>query len=320
MRAHKKPDFPFPFKLKTELKSLADHRQLPDRRIPARTKQNVLIATWNLTNFGLQQRKKVHFALMADILSPFDLVAVQEVADDLAHTEALLKALGKEWDAIYSDPAGNQERLAYLFRSDRVEPFGLAAELAMRGYERARITIEDIDPGLDPFTGFNRNPYIVGFRAGKFEFSVVNVHLFWSNLKVRRLETRALAKWAKSRIKSAGPPHNDIILIGDFNLPRMEPGDPIFKELTAYGVQLPKHTTDLVGTNLAGDFDYDQVAFFPGPTEADFTKKMGVFDFDNALFKQHWSAGGATKNPDFFTYVRYYIADHRPLWAEFKRG
>lgn len=322
MQPHKQPTFSFNFNVQTELARLAAHRQLPDRRIPAPTNQNVLIATWNLTNFGAQKRQAEHFRLMADILRPFDVVAVQEIADPINHLETLMTELGAGWDCLYSDPAGNDERLACIYQTARVTPTGLAAELAMRGYEEAKVTIEGIDPGTDPFTGFNRNPYIVGFRAGQFEFSIVNVHLYWSNMRLRRLETKALALWAKSRSKSkkAGPPQKDIILIGDFNLPRLAPDDPIYKELAAAGAHLPKHTTDLTGTNLAGTFDYDQVAFFPGQTEDDFTGKMGVFDFDNAIFQGLWdSAAGPLGNERFFEYVRYYIADHRPLWAEFRR-
>ena len=200
MISHEKPTFDFTFDLDSELQQLENHRQLPDRQIPVATSQNLIIATWNLTNFGLQERQDRHLDLMADIIRPFDIVAFQEVADDIAHLITLKSKLGNEWDVIYTDIAGNQERLGFFYKTNRIEPTGLAAELAMRGYERARITIEGIDPEDDPFTGFNRNPYIFGFKTDGFDFSLVNVHLYWSNMAYRRLETKALAKWAKSRI------------------------------------------------------------------------------------------------------------------------
>ncbi|WP_456382627.1 endonuclease/exonuclease/phosphatase family protein [Hydrogenimonas sp.] len=319
MRAHEKPDFEYRFDLDEELAAIRKHRKARGRKIPARTSDNLLIATWNLTNFGLQKREKDHLRLMAEIVSPFDIVALQEIADDLEHFHTLRKFLGKSWGYLYTDPAGNNERLGYLYRKKRVEPTGLAAELAMRGYERARITIEGMPAETEPFSGFNRNPYIVGFRSGNFEFSVVNVHLYWSNLRLRQLETTALAKWAGMRLDKAGPPHDDIVLIGDFNMPHVGPGDEIYERLTEYGLTLPKHTTNLVGTNLAGDNDYDQIAFFPSRTKENFSGKMGVFDFDNALFKTLWSSTSRKKQRRFFQYIRYYIADHRLLWAEFKR-
>jgi hypothetical protein len=101
-------------------------------------------------------------------------------------------------------------------------------------------------------------------------------------------------------------------------MPHVEPGDEIYDQLADYGLTLPKHTTNLVGTNLAGDNDYDQIAFFPSRTDENFSGNMGVFDFDNALFKTLWSDRSRKKQKQFFQYIRYYIADHRPLWAEFK--
>jgi endonuclease/exonuclease/phosphatase family metal-dependent hydrolase len=314
MRAHKRPTFRYKLAKDQELNRLRAHLKQPDRVIPKRTKQNVLIATWNVTNLGLQKRKPEHLDLMAEILKPFDVIAVQEIADDLKQFEQLVAAMGKSYKALYTDPAGNDERLAYIYHSRRVQPQGLAAELAMRGYERARIEVQGVvEEG--GFTGFNRNPYMVTFRAGAFEFTLVNVHLHWSNVGLRQLETAALGKWAKSRVSGKSPPHNDIILVGDFNMPHVAEGDILYDIATQYGVAFPKHTTDLVGTNLAGDWDYDQVAFFPSRTEEDFTGRMGVVDFDNALFCDLFEKD----KKQFFQYVRYYIADHRPLWAEFSR-
>jgi hypothetical protein len=160
---------------------------------------------------------------------------------------------------------------------------------------------------------------MIGFKSDDFEFSLVNVHLYWSNMNWRRLEAKALGKWAKSRINKVGPPNNDIILIGDFNMPHVQQGDLIYDELQAFGLRFPQHTTNLVGTNLAGDCDYDEVAFFPSRTSEDFAERIGVFDFDNAIFTDLWPGSVGADSEKFFQYIRYYIADHRPIWAEFKR-
>lgn len=65
-------------------------------------------------------------------------------------------------------------------------------------------------------------------------------------------------------------------------------------------------------SNLAGDRQYDQVAFFPGEIESRF-KQSGVFDFDQVLFKELWEE----RSPgDYWSYVRYHISDHRLLWME----
>jgi hypothetical protein len=59
----------------------------------------------------------------------------------------------------------------------------------------------------------------------------------------------------------------------------------------------------------------DLSVHFPGDTKDDYTGRSGVIDFDGALFRDLWQA---RTEKDFRAYVRYYMSDHRPLWAEFK--
>ena len=327
MIPHDKPDFTYTFDIDEQIDLINGHKE--HRGIPKADDENLIVATWNLTNFGLQEREGDHLRLMAEIIKPFDVVAIQEVADDVTQLYELLTYLKGSWKAIYTDIAGNYERLGYLYQEDRVQPTELAAELAMRGYERNKITISVGDEETDNaeevvFPGFNRNPFMLEFKADAFIFSIVNVHLYWRFYEIRRLEARALAKWAKSRIKKIGPPNNDIILIGDFNMSRVKEGDKIYEEMIEYGVSFPKYDTNIVGSNLAGDADYDGVAFFPSRTGNDFVE-MGVFDFDKKVFPDLWppysmpSSERKPKEENFFQYIRYYLADHRPLWAEFKR-
>jgi hypothetical protein len=47
----------------------------------------------------------------------------------------------------------------------------------------------------------------------------------------------------------------DIIALGDFNLPKTLPGDPIFEALTKRGLHLPQHTSE-VGSSIASDNHY----------------------------------------------------------------
>ena len=318
MRPHEKPTFDYAFDLDDQLAVLRNHSK--HRKLPEASGDNLRIATWNLTNFGRQERGDEHLRLMAEIVGLFDLVAVQEVADDLGQMNTMLEMLGGNWNFVYTDIAGNQERLGYLFDTTRLVPTGLAAELAMRSYERKRIVVEVGDQQEESsFEGFNRNPFMLSFRADDFEFSIVNVHLYWTDYQIRRMEAKALGKWAKSRVDKAYPPHNDIILIGDFNMPRVTEGDQIYDALVESGVRFPKHDTELIGSNLAGDKDYDEAAFFPSRTGEDFSGRLGVFDFDKVLFGDLWSVDDLDQRKRFFQYIRYYVADHRPMWMEFKR-
>ncbi len=64
--------------------------------------------------------------------------------------------------------------------------------------------------------------------------------------------------------------------------------------------------------NLDGDKQYDQIAFFPGQVTFE---NRGVFDFDQAVFREFGNPDASTY---FFQNVRYFISDHRPLWAQFR--
>ena len=97
-------------------------------------------------------------------------------------------------------------------------------------------------------------------------------------------------------------------------MPEIGPADPIYRALTSRGLVIPEHATIVGGSSLGGHFHYDQVAVFPGPTQ-DRVEGIGVFDFDTALFRELWETRPETS---FRAYMRYYVSDHRLLWAEFK--
>lgn len=87
----------------------------------------------------------------------------------------------------------------------------------------------------------------------------------------------------------------------------------LWNELKQKGMEFPdQHLSAVGGSNLVGRKHYDQVAFFPGETAE--LEQVDVFDFDNAIFRGLWER---RTEKQFLAYVRYYVSDHRPLWAEF---
>jgi endonuclease/exonuclease/phosphatase family metal-dependent hydrolase len=276
----------------------------------------LLVATWNVANLGVQERREKDYLLIAEIVSWFDLVAMQEVNNDLSGLRAIHRHLPRSFRLLFSDAAGNEERMAFIYDSDKVTLLEEVGEVAIPPSD-----INDIRlPGItQAFEGFDRNPYLAGFSSDSFVYVLVNVHLYFGSesaisMNRRRLETYAVARWADLRRQSPYAYSRDIIALGDFNLPKAEPGDPIFEALTRRGLHLPEHSTQ-IGSTIETDSHYDQVAFFPGETQQEFTGNLGVFDFDGALFRTIWEARTLE---EFFAYVRYYVSDHRPLWAEFR--
>jgi endonuclease/exonuclease/phosphatase family metal-dependent hydrolase len=309
MPSFPKPSFTFDYDVNAERTALRKWRDTePGRAIPKKAANRLLIATWNLANFG---------ALIAEIVSWFDLVALQEVKNDRNGLDQLLAALPSSWRSIYSDAAGNDERMTFVFDGKKVKTRELLGEIAVAPADLKNVRLPETT--VAKFEGFDRNPYVVSFEAAKSVLCLVNVHLFYgseskADMERRALEAYAVARWCEQESKSKFALTPIIAAMGDFNLPKIDPADPIFKALTQTGLKLPEHSTQ-IGSNLEGDQHYDQVAFFPTGAGAKFTGKSGVFDYDGAVFRALWQSKTPTQ---FRSYIRYYMSDHRPLWAEFQ--
>jgi endonuclease/exonuclease/phosphatase family metal-dependent hydrolase len=310
-----KPLFSYEYDVEAQLSALHEHEATkPGRDIPDKAADRLLVATWNIANLGVQDRRDKDYRLLAEIIGWFDVVALQEVNENLIGLRALSSHLSPDYRLLFSDAGGNDERMAFIYDAGKLTVSEEIGEVAAAPSEYRYITL----PGIGQrFDGFDRNPYLASFRAGTFTFSLVNVHLYWGSESAtaqnrRSLETYAVARWADLRHRSAFASTQDIIPLGDFNLPKAVPGDLIYDALTKRGLHLPEHSTK-IASSIASDSNYDQLAFFPGSTQDDFIQ-AGVFDFDGALFAYLWKMRPA----DFLPYMRYYISDHRPLWAQFR--
>jgi endonuclease/exonuclease/phosphatase family metal-dependent hydrolase len=314
MPPFEKPKFAFEYDVAAEIKALRKHRT--NRGIPKRHDSRLLIGTWNIANLGVQQRRDEDVSLIAEIVSWFDIVAIQELGDQFAALEQIKRKLGRRWAMLFSDVAGNKERMAFLYDTRKAKLLEKVGEISIPPADLRHIKL----PGVkQKFQGFDRNPYLAAWQVGQTSFLLVNVHLFFgsdaspADIGRRALETYAVGRWADLRRKSEFAFTREIIALGDFNMPKRDKGDPIYKALTKRGLELPAHTT-AVGSNLASDKHYDQIAFFPGGTKDAF-QQMGVFDFDQVVFRDLWDDQSKTE-AQYRAYVRYYLSDHRPLWME----
>jgi len=169
-------------------------------------------------------------------MSRFDLIAVQEVKSNLDHFERIVGHMGPGYDWIVNDVAGNNERLAFVFKKRKVKTGRLFAEIAIPEKDFPSQTVvvpykvkkqQRVDVFYHlRFTPFDRNPYIGTFEAGAFSFTLVNVHLYYGSFKEakkvaerakyarRVLEIYMLGKWAASRAKRSTTYDRDIILLG----------------------------------------------------------------------------------------------------------
>jgi endonuclease/exonuclease/phosphatase family metal-dependent hydrolase len=310
-----KPKFPFDYDVPTEIAHLRAHKQ--HRGIPERDTDHLLVATWNIANLGLQKRRDQDHALLAEIISWFDIVAIQETRENFGGLEDIQRKLPPSYKMLMSDVAGNNERMAFLYSSLKLNQLEEVGEIAYPPSQYKNVKL----PGVNlAFEGFDRSPYLAAFGTGETSFTLVNVHLFFGDessvsMERRALETFAVAKWCDLRKKSKLSFTRELMALGDFNMPKAEPGDPIYKALTSLGLELPDHSTQ-ISSSISSDSNYDQIAFLPQTTQDLFTGLKGVFDYDAVIFPDLWGDGHNKAN--FKAYLRYYISDHRPMWVQLK--
>lgn len=310
MVSFEKPNFSFPFTLSQEIEHLRANKA--HRGVPEKSSGRLLICTWNIANLGLHERTDDHYQMIAEVLSWFDIIALQEVHDDLTGLYQLEAHIGAEYDLIFSDRGGNDERSAYIFDASKVGRQPLIGELAIPPSEHRWIRL----PGVSQkFVGFDRNPYIATFQFRNTIFMLLNAHLFFGSeakedMERRALEAFATGRYADLRRDDVHAFTENIIALGDFNIPKAEAGDPIFDALARRGLVVPEHSTRL-GSSISTDAQYDQIAFFPSLKRS--IKASGVFDYDRNIFPALWENGTRS---DFEKYCRYYISDHRPMWMQ----
>lgn len=333
MPAFPKPRYDYDYDLKAQLKALRAYPKQAgkeDRAIPPASNKRLRLATWNIANLGVQERREKDYRLIAEIIGWFDAIAIQETNDNLSGLNGIIAQLPKRYRAVFSDPGGNRERYAVIFDTEKATLLDEIGRITVPPKDLASVKLPDVKR---KFEGFDRNPYLVSLRVGKLEFVLADVHLYFGkedseSIERRCLEAYAIGRWADLRRRDKNSYTPNVIALGDFNLPVRDESDPIYRALTSKGLHLPEHSTKIGGTdpvidtdpvkgsNLNNDAQYDQMAVFPGPME-EAIEQSGVFDFDGALFRDLW---GETKKEQtrFRAYVKYYLSDHRPLWASLK--
>ena len=272
--------------------------------------ETINIASWNIREFGKEQRTDAAIHYIAEILSNFDLIAIVELRENLSDLSRVMKILGPYWKVIFSDiimdSGGNQERIAYLYDKRAAVFTGLAAES-----DPIRTKDEKSGEYLPTITWW-RSPYMASFAAGRFDFVLLAAHIRWGKDENERIkELQLLADWIDKRSKSKFVEDKDIIVMGDFNIPSLE--SDLFKAITSRGLEIPESLVGVHGTNLAKDKRYDQILHYRRYTS---TSKStgGVADY----YQNDWRAlFPQDQYPDMtqekFTFQ---MSDHLPLWMQ----
>jgi len=307
---------------------MAELRQRLDDTVPPKrlAQRNLLIATWNIKDFGSLTEKWVSGgndspkrdwrALWAitEIVSRFDVVAIQEVTGDLKALRTLIKTLGTNWGFLMTDVVkgddGGAERLAFVYDRTRVELSGLAGELVV-----PQEWLDEIGAGALR-KQFARTPYAVSFRAGEETFILVTLHVDYGKSAADRLpELKAIARWMKEWAGQTNRWHHNLIALGDFNIDRHN--DDLWRAFVSTGLEVPVQL-DQVPRSIFADPGqprlekyYDQIAWFTKGKRRLLDLELlaaGTFDFVPLLYTD---LGMAKQS------LQYRMSDHYPLWVEF---
>jgi hypothetical protein len=255
--------------------------------IPERTLQdNLLLATWNIRDFdkpAYGERIEEAIYYIAEVISHFDLVALQEIYRDLDGLDRVMDILGSNWDRVVTDASegeeGNDERLAFVYDTRKVIFGGIAGEMVLPN-------VKDPDGVRHPVTQLVRTPFLVSFRSGWTRFFLATVHIIWSGNQAdpdqRVREIREVAQFFKARTMDETAWARNLILLGDFNI--FGTDDLTFQQLTDAGFEVPPQLLEF-RSNAKKTRHYDQIAFRVRPGSLDKTGRAGVFDFYDYVFR-----------------------------------
>ena len=255
---------------------------------------SLLLATWNIRDFdsnkfGFGPRLPETFFYIAEIISCFDLVAVQEVNRDLSALERVMAILGREWDYIATDPTegtgGNAERMAFVFNTEKVWFRKIAGEVVLPDGQLI-VSRKKTDAAEPPPTGsvedavasgftevrqqFARTPFVVAFQSGWFKFNLCTVHIYFGDdsgekLKRRIAEIERLVDFFadrqdKENATAKGDPSRmaNYILLGDFNV--VSPEHETMQALKDRGFKIPPAIDGPAVRRVDEDHFYDQIA------------------------------------------------------------
>src|SRR5215212_1086650 len=263
------------------LRNLTMLRTQLDKEVPPKDAESeLLLGTWNLRDFGKTNRRgfgdrfpESHFYI-AEVLSRFDFIAVQEV-NELGEWERVLDILGPSWEWIATDVTdeglgGNGERLTYLYDTRKVDFRHIAGELVLPAKllisaslqpkegdeDKIEAAVEGGGEGMVVGKQFRRTPFAAIFQAAWFKFEICTVHIYYGDesgqpLRERIEEIERIAGFFGKRAEKAIAEGRSLILLGDFNIVGRD--HRTMQALEASGFKVPPALREAPPTNADQD-------------------------------------------------------------------
>jgi exonuclease III len=300
--------------------------------IPSKTREDkLLLATFNIREFDSNNKKNgprttESIYYLAEIISSFDIIALQEINQDLTAFKKVMRILGPDYNYFLTDitegRGGNGERMAFIYDQKKVLFRNIAGEIVLP------------TTPTKPVPQFARTPYLVSFQAGWFKFNLCTVHIYYGEDSGEKFERRIeeienLSLFFKNRSKKED---ENFILLGDFNI--LDYQDRTMEALLKGGFKIPEALVKRTGSNLKKDKFYDQIVYKEGKNKVKFSGNAGVFDlyetiyhedekelyyedFSNVMKVNKKAFDEVTYNKKFNEWKTFQMSDHLPLWVEF---
>ena len=238
----------------------------------------VSIATFNIQIFGQAKMGDPEAVdSLVEIATQFDIVAIQEIRDASEATVprfiSEINSRNHSYAYVISERLGStssKEQYAFVYNTKTIS------------FENASYLVND--------TVFERPPFAAKFRAGGFDFFLVNTHVKPEKGRTAS-EITALA--------GAVTEDEDYIILGDFNADCSYLDEETLSSLLP-GLEIIVSNEDDT-TVGASDCTYDRIAITPR-TREDYSS-YGVYLFDKELGLDSTQAKS--------------VSDHYPVYAEF---
>ncbi len=245
------------------------------------------IASFNIQTFGTTKASNSDvMSILANIISHFDIVAIQEIRDisgeAIEDLEASVDLLGTDYEYIIGPRVGRttyKEQYAFMYRKNTLIP-------------KDSFTFDDTSDL------FEREPYVAAFSTpnGKFDFVLINIHTDpdYAGQEINDLTLAVDAAQTKFQGES------DILVLGDFNADCSyfdENGTSLLKTFEFDWI-----ITNDIDTNVAlTSCTYDRIVLLSESQTV--VTNAGVYNFSNEYGLNHEQAKD--------------VSDHYPVYVRF---
>lgn len=297
------------------------NENIPDKKL----RGNLVLGTWNIREFGGKKyngRMIESLYYIAEIISRFDLIALQEVRTEMFEFNQMLKILGENYGVhvsiVTQGKPGNSERLAFIYDKRTVSFKNIAGQIVLPKGKKA----------IDQFA---RAPYVIRFQAGWIKFDIATAHIYYGDdiksgakYKKRVSEIRSFVDYFSTNyIKESGVNEADnIFILGDFNVE--DENAATYKAATSGKFSIPDSIlSKYLKSNQDQNKMYDQILYYSKYKNIKF-KNAGVYNYYDTVFndfkfyegRSNAHLGKKLAKNKFKDYRSYQMSDHLPLWVE----